>query len=111
MGIERLSATEQDIVLRCMKAAAVHIDDGEKHPRLGLEADHLEQVIARWPRIDDRDEGGVDFLAINNCMNEVCHGFQIASGEWSKWFDTPRSDIELTYRKWLALRGSSGGIL
>jgi hypothetical protein len=70
MGIESLSAKEQDIVLRCMKATSAHLDDWEKHSRLGLEADDLQQVIARWPNIDDRDENGNDFLAIaprSNC--------------------------------------------
>ena len=100
----------RDIVLRCMKATSAHLDDWEKHSRLGLEADDLQQVIARWPNIDDRDENGNDFLAINNCMNEVCNGFQIASVEWSSWFDTPMSEIESTYRKWLLLKGTSGGI-
>ena len=98
LGIESLSAKEQDIVLRCMKATSAHVNDWEKHSRLGLEADDLHQVIARWPNFDDRDENGNDFLAINNCMNEVCNGFQIASVEWSSWFDTPMSEIESTYR-------------
>ncbi len=108
--MEGLSAEERDIVLRCITAAAANIEDWEKHSRLGLEAADLEQVIARWPNLDDRDEHGNDFLAINNSMNEICHGFRISSGEWSNWFNTPLSDIESTYRKWLALRDSSGGI-
>ena len=78
--------------------------DWEKHSRLGLQADDLQQVIARWPSVNDKDEDGNDFLAINNCMNEVCHGFSTGSAEWSNWFDTPRSEIEATYRKWLALK-------
>jgi hypothetical protein len=110
MSIEGLSAKQRDIVLRCMKAAAAHVDDWEKHSRLGLQADDLQQVIARWPNINDGDEDGNDFLAINNCMNEVCHGLSIESAEWSTWFNTPMSDIESTYRTWLALRGVSGGI-
>ena len=110
MSIESLSAKQQDIVLRCMKATAAHVDDWEKHSRLGLEADDLQKVIIRWPNIDDRDDDGDDFLAINNCMNEVCHGFSIQPAEWSTWFNTPMSEIESTYRTWLALRGVSGGI-
>ena len=58
-----------------MKATAAHTNDAEKHSRLGLQADGLRQVIARWPNINDHDEGGNDFLAINNCTNEVCCGF------------------------------------
>jgi hypothetical protein len=52
----------------------------------------------------DRDGGGNDMLAISNCMNEVCDEFLIESAEWSNRFDAPMSDVESTYRKWLALR-------
>jgi hypothetical protein len=82
MGIEALSAKEQGIVLRCMKATAAHLDDWEKRSSLGVEADDLQQEIVRWPNIDDSDESGNGFLAINNCMNEVCHGFRMAPAEW-----------------------------
>jgi hypothetical protein len=46
MGIESLSAKEQDIVLRCMKATSAHLDDWGKHSRWGLEDEDLQQVIA-----------------------------------------------------------------
>lgn len=110
MGIERLSAKEQDIVLRCMRATAAHVDDWEKHARLALEADDLQREIVRWPNIDDCDESSNGFLAINNCMNEVCHGFRIAPEEWSRWFDTPMSEIVSAHRRWQALAGTHGGI-
>jgi hypothetical protein len=106
MTIESLSANEPDVVLRCMKATAEYIDDSEKHSRLGLEAEILQQIIARWPNIDDRDEGVAEFLAMN-CMNEVCRGLRIPISEWSNRFDTPMSEIESTHRKWLALKGIS----
>jgi hypothetical protein len=110
MEIKRLSAKEQDIVLRCMRATAANVDDLEKHARLGLEANDLQQEISRWPNIDDCDESGNGFLAINNCMNEVCYGFRIAPEEWSSWFDTPMSEIASAYRTWQALTGTHGGI-
>jgi hypothetical protein len=50
VGIKSLSAKEQEIVPRCMKA------------------DDLQQEIARWPNIDDRDESSDGFLAINNSL-------------------------------------------
>jgi hypothetical protein len=103
MAFEKLKTKEQEIVLRCMKASAAHIDDWEKHSRLGLTSEELKGVIAEWPSIDDSDENGPGFLAINNCLNEVCHGFQIAPGEWSIWFNTPMADVESTYRKWVSL--------
>jgi hypothetical protein len=79
MAFEALSAEEQEIVLRCMKATVAHIEDREKHSRLGLEPDELKRIISAWRNIEDTDEHGSGFLAINNCMNEVCHGFRIGA--------------------------------
>jgi hypothetical protein len=110
MTIESLSAKDQDIVLRCMRAAAFYIDDSEKHSRLGIEADELDREIAHWPEIDDRDENGNGLLAIHNSLNEICHGFSIAPEEWRNWFDTPSDEIASTYRRWRALRGIRSGI-
>jgi len=93
-----------------MKATASYVDDSEKHTRLGLGACELQQEISRWPNIDDRNETSNGFLAINNSLNEVCHGFRIPPEEWTSWFDTPKSEIESTYQSWLALTGTSGGI-
>jgi len=93
-----------------MKTAASYIDDSEKHARLGIETDELELLINQWPHIDDRNQSAEGFLAINNCMNEVCHGFRIAASDWSNWFDTPMDDVRSTYKRWLALTGAHGGI-
>jgi hypothetical protein len=111
MAIEFLSTKDQDIVLRCMKSTASFIDDCEKHTRLGIEGDELERLIKQWPDIDDRDQTGSGFLAINNCMNEVCHGFRIAVSEWGDWFERPMEEVQTAYGRWLALTGTSGGIL
>ena len=109
MAIEFLSTKDQDIVLRCMKSTASFIDDCEKHTRLGIEGDELERLIKQWPDIDDRDQTGSGFLAINNSLNEVCHGFRIATSEWGNWFDTPMEEVQSAYGRWLALTGTSGG--
>jgi hypothetical protein len=108
MAFEEMSARDQDIVLRCMKATAEHVADSEKHARLGLEPDELKRVIAQWPNIDDSNESESGFLAINNCLNEVCHGFHMDSGEWGKWFDIPKAEIKRIYRIWLSLREVGG---
>ncbi len=110
MAFEILSPKQQDIVLRCMKATAAYVADSEKHARIGLESGELQRVIAQWPNIDDADENGSGFAAINGCLNEVCHGFRIAPDEWSSWFDAPKADVKATYQKWLSLKGISGGI-
>jgi len=110
MAFRKLSAKDQEIILRCMRATVAHVDDWEKHSRLGLEPNELNSIIDQWPNIDDSDESGNGFLAINNCLNEVCHGFRIESVEWRDWFDTPIAEVECTYRTWLALKGITGGI-
>lgn len=92
-------------------SATAHVEDWEKHSRLGLAPDELKVIIDQWPTIDDADESGNGFFAVNNCLNEVCHGFRIEPSEWSNWFDTSEADIKSTYKTWLSLRGlSSGGI-
>ena len=110
MAFESLSAKEQEIVLLCMKATAAYVDDWEKHTRLGLEPEELQRVIIEWPNIDDADENGNGFLAINNCLNEVCHGFPVALDHWNEWFDAPKPEVEPVYQKWLSLRRTLGGV-
>jgi hypothetical protein len=110
MAFESLTSKEQEIVLRCLKATTGYIDDCEKHSRLGLEPDELQGVIERWPHIDDSTDGSNGFLAINNCLNEVCHGFRIHPDDWNNWFDVTESEIKVVYEKWLRLRGLRGGI-
>lgn len=110
MAIEDLTPEEQDIVVGCMKAAMKYIDDWEAPTRLGLEIDELRRIVAMWPNIDDRDESSVSFLAINNSLNEVCHGFEIPPDEWGNWFKVPWASVIETYRKWSALRGINRGI-
>ena len=110
MRLAKLSAKQHDIVLRCMKATAAYLDDWEKHLRLGLEASELDQEIERWPDIDNSQVDSNGFLALNNCMNEVCYGFRISPEDWGRWFDTPISEVESTYRNWLELTGTRGGI-
>jgi len=93
-----------------MRATAAYLDDWEFPTRLGFEIDDLQHLIDRWPNIDDRDENSVGFLAINNCLNEVCHGFHIPPEEWDTWFNVPMGTVKDTYRNWLAIKGISGGI-
>ena len=88
----------------------MYVADSEQHARVGVEPEELQHIIGEWPNIDDTDEDSAGFLAINGCMNEVCHGFHIASEDWSTWFDTPKAEIKATYEKWLALKEISGGI-
>jgi len=59
----------------------------------------FSRKLANGQTFDDRAETGNGFLAINNCLNEVCHGFRLAPEEWDRWFDTSISEVEATYRR------------
>jgi len=113
MAFAELSPSEQQIVLQCMKAIAdgSEIEDWEFQTRLGIVRPSLRRIISLWPAIDDSSETSDEFLAINNCLNEVCHGVKIPASEWQKWFAQPIDEIIKTYYKWLRLQGlASGGI-
>jgi len=79
MAFKELSPSEKAIVLQCMKAIAdgPEIEDWEFHTRLGIVRPTLRRVISLWPGIDDGSDDSDEFLAINNCLNEICHGVDI----------------------------------
>ena len=113
MAFAELSPSEQQIVLEFMKAIAdgPEIEDWEFHTRLRIVRPSLRRIISLWPAIDDSSDNSDEFLAINNCLNEVCHGVKMPDAEWQKWFAQPKDEIVKTYHKWLRLRErSSGGI-
>jgi hypothetical protein len=111
MAFAELSPSEQQIVLQCMKAIAdgPEIEDWEFQTRLGIVRPSLRRIISLWPAIDDSSDNSDEFLAINNCLNEVCHGLKLPDTEWRKWFAQPKDEIIKTYNKWLRLRGCSPG--
>ena len=106
-AIEHLTVEDRTIVLSCMRATAAHLDDAEAHTRLGITPTGLARLIADWPNVGN-DENAI--LALNNSLNEVCHGFKIEPGDWPKWFDVPIEQVRQTYLKWLSLTGLQGGI-
>jgi hypothetical protein len=111
MVIEKLSSEDQESILQCMRAIAdgPYIDDWEMHTRLGITRETLKQIISLWPKIEDdyegRDKCSDGFLAINNCMNEVCNGVHIPPQEWENWFKRTRSEVLQSYHNWLRLGG------
>jgi len=111
MPLKEMSKEDQEIVLQCMRAIAEgdDIDDWEFHARLGIERPTLKRIILRWPDLDDRKQDSDEFLAINNCMNEICHGIRLTAEKWSNWFTRPRDAVEQVYRNWLRLGGQTRG--
>ena len=107
MSLMNLPDEDKEAVLQCMRAIAESqlIEDWEIHTRLGLNRETLRAVVSRWPNIDDSVVDSDAYLAINNCMNEICHGVHIPTEEWDKWFTMTRAQILDSYRKWSGRRG------
>ena len=108
MAFADLSPNEKQIVLECMKAIAdgPYFQDWEFHTRLGIERPTLRRIISIWPAINDRSDDSDGFLAINNCLNEICHGIQIADPEWQSRFAHSKDEVKSTLHKWLKLKAS-----
>ena len=106
MYLSKLSEQEQEVVIQCMKA--ILNGDFLKHEfqtRLGISEMELKEVLVSFPDIDDSDDDSRVTRALNNCMNEVCHGIRFRSAEWEKWFTFERDLAIEVYEKWTQLRG------
>jgi hypothetical protein len=109
MTLSQLGEADKDVVRACMIAImeGPWIDDWEFQTRLGIDRDELRGLISAWPLLDDTAEDSPARLAINNCMNEVCHGVPIAAEQWDRWFIVSRDQIRATYARWAKLAGYS----
>ena len=112
MAFKKLSDNDKQIVLQCLNVTLnVNFFGDEFHTRLGIEPEDLAQVISAYPDIDDSDDNSNETLAINNCLNEICHGIRFTERGWRKLFTVSKSEVDEVYRKWAILRGwSSSGI-
>ena len=113
MALRELTQKEQDLVLQSLRMIehCHEIQDREFHTRLGITRPALRRVISQWPEIDNGMQGSDEFLAINNCMNEVCNGIRLTPQEWAVWFTESRDVVRQAYENWLRLRGhTTGGI-
>jgi|SRR5690348_13718400 hypothetical protein len=109
MSFKDLQPEDQELVLECITFVAngSQIEDGEFHTRLGIERKTLDKIISTWPEINDSSEDSDQFLAINNCLNEVCHGISIPQEEWARSFSQPRERVKQAFSNWLRSRGAT----
>src|SRR5215469_2926764 len=107
MAFGQLTAEEQDIIQQCMVfiLETNHIEGPDYSTRLGISEEELREVIAAWPNLDDADLHSITSVAINNCLNEVCHGLDIPEVQWRQWFTDYREAVRAVYAKWLRLSG------
>jgi NADH:ubiquinone oxidoreductase subunit E len=108
MSFAKLTQNEKQIILQCLNAILNgSFLEHEFHARLGIEIEDLSQVVSTYPNIEDSDDNSNETIAINNCLNEVCHGISFLEREWREWFNVQRSEVDEVYRKWAILRGWS----
>ncbi len=102
MRPKALSKSEQEIVLQCMTAIVdgTAIADWEFHTRLGVSRPKLRRIISQWREIGDRFPDSDEFLAISNCLNEVCNGIFVSPSEWDQWFTYQRDRVKETLDHW-----------
>ncbi|MCI0616023.1 hypothetical protein L0244_23820 [bacterium] len=102
MSIKNLSNEDQTIILECMKCIleGPYISDVELPTRLGINRSELKKITECWPDIDDFRSDSSAYLAVNNCLNEVCHGISFSNDDWSVWFKTTRSEVRNIYNRW-----------
>jgi hypothetical protein len=62
------------------------IGDLEFEPRQGIDRPTLGCIMEECPNLLDTENDGTLTLAINDCLDEICHGVGIAEGEWANWF-------------------------
>jgi hypothetical protein len=108
-----LSYDERRAVWECMTAIfhGSFIGDFEFDARLAIDRPTFQAIMEDYPNLDDTDDDGPVAIAINNSINEICHGVRIGESEWKNWFGFSRDELNDVYRKWAHLRGwNSGGI-
>jgi len=99
--------SQRNVIRQCLRAIqeGPFIEDWEFHTRLGMHRKELEELLSRWPNIDDSRDDSIEVLAINNCFNEICHGVGISDVEWKAWMTVSRSEVRQAYKDWAKARG------
>ncbi|MFN3651841.1 MAG: hypothetical protein ACK47B_19890 [Armatimonadota bacterium] len=81
-------------------ARGPELEEWEFHTRMGIYRPELEDALSRWPELSDADRDSPDFLAVNNSLNEVCHGLPISDEQWREWFTVEPEIVAGAYRRW-----------
>jgi hypothetical protein len=94
----------QDAIRSCLRFVLESGElEGEFETRMGVTPHEVQSILDRWPEVEDTADGSPAVIAINNALNEVCHGVSVR--DWSRWFAMPREDVEATYAAWARGRG------
>lgn len=107
MPLSDLSAADRATVLRCLQSVLYGgwFDLGDADCLLGVSEAELREIESAWP-VDDRDPEGAAFLAVNNVLNEVCHGSGRPQGrECEESVGAAREEVMAIYVRWAKSHG------
>ncbi len=102
MALSDLTDREQEIVLRCLKAAAngPFIPDCEFHNVFfGVTREELRDIAERWPAVDDVGDRQVA-RAINDSLNNLLGYPHREEEAWEAYIGVPRDVVRRVFRKW-----------
>jgi len=101
MALSDLTDREQDIVLRCIEAAAngPFIPDCEFGILFGVTRQELRDIAARWPAVDDVGDRQVA-RAIHESMNNLLGYPHREEEAWDEYLEVTRGVVRRVFRKW-----------
>jgi hypothetical protein len=107
MALKDLSEFDRRVVHQCLMALRGQhlLAEWEFGPRVGVVVEVYDEIVARWPAIDDGSDDSDECLVLNNAMNEICHGIRFEPGEWDRSFTVTRDDVRTVYDRWARSRG------
>ena len=99
-----LPPEQQDAIRSCLRFIVESGElEGEFETRMGVTEAEVRSILDTWPEVDDVAESSRAVIAINNALNEVCHGVSVR--DWERWFVVPRETVKAAYVAWARGRG------
>jgi len=106
MSVKELPPAEQTLIQQCLVFVLESRElEGEFGTRMGVSEAQARQVLEMWPDVDDVADDSIAALAINNALNEVCHGVHVR--DWDRWFAASPAEVTAAYVRWARHRGWS----
>ena len=108
---ESLTEHEHEIVLACVNTIldSSLIEDWEFQTRLGFNQGEVRLLLTSSPLIADEVSGDTE-VALNNCLNEICHGVSTDDATLEKRFGLSRTQVKQVYNKWLTRNTRDGDL-
>lgn len=102
--VRELPQADQALIQQCLifVLGSRELAD-EFDTRMGVSEAQARQILEQWPDVDDVADESTAVLAINNAINEVCHGVRVR--DWDRWFSASPADVRAAYVRWAQGRG------